>query len=300
MACLDEKKNLGVGRCADMPREIRGIVTTPSTFEISESNAALQTQWQAALVAAANVRIFLWPMFKTIPEFIGTETTYEDTPVSYSHVIDGRYRWRAQISKSLCFHKAAYTHRSNNDRIWLIDGGNRLIGTYLRDEGGEAILGGFSMDLLHTENLMFNDGSVSSSTPLVIALKDPNEVNHDVYGAVLVAAPWIGQLAALTDVVITVVSADASEVVVTVKVACDLTPVNGLVLADFVVLDSAGSPVTVTGAPETGDGEYTLASAAAFADDDTITLDAPASLSVYPQSAYEANTVTLVVPFPSV
>jgi hypothetical protein len=88
--------------------------------------------------------------------------------------------------------------------------------------------------------------------------------------------------------------------VVTVKVACDLTPVNGLVLADFVVLDSAGSPVTVTAAPETGDGEYTLASAAAFADDDTITLDAPASLSVYPQSAYEANTVMLVVPFPSV
>lgn len=297
-ACLDAKKNLGVGRCADIPGLIKGIITTPADFEISESNAALQTQWQAALVATLTSRVYLWPYFSNVPEFIGSETAYEDTPLSYLHVLDGRYRWRAMINKSLCFHKAAFTHRSNGDRVWLIDSKNNLIGTYLRDENGEAILGGFSMDLLNTENLMFNDGSVATKTPLVIALKDPNEVNHDVYGAVMVEAAWINQLAPLTTVDITLISADASTVVVSVTVECDKTPVNGLIQADFAVTDAGGSPIALTGATETGDGIYTLTSAAAFVDSGAIALVDPASLSVYPQSAYEDVPATLTVPYP--
>lgn len=291
MACLDEKANLGFGRCGDLPGLIRGMITTPATFKLTEAEAQDQTEWQAALVAAASSRIFLWPMFSTVPEFIGTETTYEDTPVSYTHVLDGRYRWRAMISKSLCFHKAAFTHRSNNDRVWLIDSKNRLIGTYVGNNGsGVAQYAGFTLDLLNTENLMFNDGSVSTKTPIVIALKDPNEVNDSVYGAHMISASFINLLAPLTDVVLTIVgSPTSSSVVVDVKVKCDNTPVTGLVTADFILTGE-----TVTAAESaTVPGRYTL-SGSGFTTT-TLTLDTPDNLSVYPTSAYLANTATVTI-----
>lgn len=290
MACLDNKSNLGFGRCGDLPGLIRGIITTPASFKLSEEDAQDQTEWQAALVAARSSRIYLWPYFATVPEFIGTETTYEDTPVSYTHVLDGRYRWRAMISKSLCFHKAAFTHRSNGgDRVWLIDSRNNLIGTYVGDEGGVAQYAGFTMDVLHTENLMFNDGSVSTKTPIVIALKEPNEVNDSVYGAHMIAASFLNLLAPLTDVVLAIVgSPTSSEVVVSVKVKCDGTPVTGLVLADFVYPTE-----TITTVTETGEGVYTLAGTGFSTG--TITLDDPDQLSVYPTSAYEANTVAVTI-----
>jgi hypothetical protein len=271
---------------------IRGMITVPDNFRISETDAAIQSVWQAALVAARSARIYKWPLFATVPEYIGTETTYEENPVSYLFLVDGRYRWRVSIAKSLCFHKAAFTHRATNGRVFLIDSKNRLIGTYIGDENGVAILSGFTLDLLNPENLIFNDGSVGTKSPIVVSLADPNEVNHDVYGAVMIDAPFLGSLAPMTDVLITIITEAADEIVVSVQIKCDETPVSGLVTGDFVYEDENGDPVVLT-AEETEDGVYVLTGTFP---DGTLTLEPAATLSLYPASAYEANELVVALP----
>jgi hypothetical protein len=288
MGCESDKKNLGVGKCTDLPTLIRGIITTPPEFKATAANLVLQTFLQNAIADDANSRIYLWPKFSTVPENRSTETIYEDNPVSFSHILDGRYRWLAHISKSLCFHKAAFSHRSSTDRVWLIDGKNNLIGTYVGDDiNGDAEYAGFTLDLLNVENLMFSDGSVSTKTPILIALADPMEFNDPVYGAYMFKVPFLNLLAPLTDVEIVVTAQVAGKITVTVKTKCDQSPVTGLVEADFSVTTTVGAAQTIDTVTETEDGTYEITHATAFVDG-FVDIVGPQALSVYPTLALES------------
>ncbi len=296
MGCIIDKKNLGTGRCQDLPSLIRGIITTPADFKATEADIADQTFWQDAIADSADVRIYLWPLFATVPEDRSSETIYEENPVSYDLVLDGRYRWMAQIAKSLCFHKAAFTHRGKGDRVWIIDGKKNVIGTYVGvNDSDEALYSGFTLDLLNPENLKFNDGSVSTKSPLLIALADPNEVNDAVYGAFMFACAFLHLLQPLTDV--TIVSGDTqttSNITVDVAVKCDDTAVSGLVAGDFSVTTTAGASQTITTVTEssTVPGRYVINRASGSYVDGF----GPQDLSLYPDSAYEAITMTLDIP----
>jgi len=297
--CVNNKQNLGVGRCADLPQLIRGIITTPADFKLTEEDIADQTVWQAALADEnINSRIFLWPLFATVPENISTETVYEDNPVAYNHVLDGRYRWKCMISKSLCFHKAAFTHRSNSDRVWLIDARNNIIGTYVGvNDDGDAVYSGFSLDLLNVENLLMNDATISTRTPIIVALKDPNEVNDITYGAFMFKLSFINLLKPLTDVNITVVSVAADEIVVDVTIKCDGTAVQGLEAADFSVTEADGDAQLITAVTEGDDGRYTITRASGSYVDGFVNLIAdPTAISLYPNAAYDGVEVALDVP----
>lgn len=293
--CVIDPKNLGTGRCLALPGMIRGIIETPASFKATAAQIADQTFWQAAITDSANTRIWLWPLFSDIPEDRKTETVYEENPVSYDKVIDGRYRWLGKISKSLCFHKAAFTHNGKGNRLWLLvtskTSGMNIIGTYVGDnESDVAQYSGFTADLVNVENLEFNNGSVSSKTPIVIALEDPSEVNHDVYGAFMFAAQFIKLLSPLTDVTLEVVGTPTTtEIVVDVSVTCDETPVTGLVAADFSVLTTAGVTQLISTVAEssTVPGRYTITRASGSYVDGTVDLVGPQDLSIYPDSAYE-------------
>jgi hypothetical protein len=295
--CGVNKKNLGTGLCNDLPQILRRHITTAEDFVATKVQVESRTFWQEQ-IALGNA--YYWPAYSDVPEYIGTETTYRDNPVNYSKVIAGRYRWRVKIEKNLCFHKAANSHSGRGGRVWLVDGASRIFGTYAGDNSGVATYGGFTMDLLDAENLMFNDGTNPSESPFVIALSNPVEVNDAVFGAYGFNTPWMGLLQPLTDVVLEIVSADASEIVLKAYLACDGTPVKGLELADFTVVDADGDPVTFGGGTEGPDGTYTLTSSATFSSGDVVDLKDADDLSVYPQSVYEGIPVTVTVPFPSV
>ncbi len=283
--CAEDKINLGVGKCNDLPKIIVGMITTPDDFSLTYENAALQASWQAAILASKSVRIYKWPKFSKLPEYTGTETTYDDNPISIQAVLDGKYRWKVNISKSLCFHKAAFSHRATSGRVILIDADGNYYGTKV----GENLFGGFTLDMLHTENLQFNDGTVASSTPIVVALADPNEVNHSEFGILKVAAPWNNLLKVLTDVTITVVSEADDEIVVTIAQKCDGTPLEGLADDDFVLLETDGSSQTIAGITE-DEGTYTITGSGFVSG--TIGLVAPSELSI---QAYEAEPATVTI-----
>lgn len=262
--CVDvEKKNLGNSRCNALPELPKGMITVPDTFEATPEQAADIDFWQDLLKAPKASRGYFWPLFASF-ENISTPAVYEDTVLSYQPVKDGDYRFRFGISKNLCFHKAAYTHRAQGGRVIIWDKKNQLIGM----EKANGNFTGFSMQLLHTEKLLWSDGAVSTKTPIVVALQDNREL--DKSGSIQ-QADFIAELNRLTDVTLALVGASggANSLVFDVYQSCDETPVSGLVLADIIFTKADGTAQTT---PATSlvenvnvPGRYTLSKVAGTA-----------------------------------
>lgn len=286
MDCNTRKTPLGVTRCNKLPAMPKSMIVTPIGFKFTAAQVAsatlMEAALQAAILAGEATRVHCWPNFVSF-ENISEDAVYEETPLAYLAVRDGNYRFRFSLKESLCLHKSMFTHRANSGRAFLFDVENQLIGTL--DSDGNFY--GFTIQLLHTEKMVISDGSVSTKSPIVLALADNKEL--DAEGA-LVDAPYVNTVDKLTDVELTIVSATSSEIVVDAKITCDGSALNGLVLADFVLLDDAGAAQSIATATEV-DGRYTLTATTTFADG-TLNLDDPDQLSI---QAYEAQAVEVTI-----
>jgi hypothetical protein len=281
MDCNVVKKNLGLVTCNKLPQLIRGMITTPNTFSLTEAQALVAANWQNALIAEASERAHYWPPFINF-ENISEEAVYEDLPLGYLAVRDGNYRFRFGIKQNLCIHKAMFTHRSNQGRAFLYDTENQLIGTM--DSNGN--IRGLSIQLLHTEKMIFSDGSVSTKSPIVLALLDNKELDKD---GVIIDASFVNSLDRIVQAKLTIVSAADNQIVVDVTVDCDGTPLSGLVQADFILTDQAGEAQSISGATE-NNGRYTL-TGTGF-ESGTLELRDVADLTV---EYYEADAVTVTI-----
>jgi hypothetical protein len=282
--CVVDKENLGLSKCNKFPALIKGMITTPDTFYLSPANSATQAAWQAALEDVAAERVYLWPWFVNM-ENLSEDAVYEETPLAYNLVRDGNYRFRFDIKENLCIHRAMYSHRANQGRVFLIDTDNNIIGT-LSEDGTK--FKGFSIQLLNTEKLKFNDGSVSSKSPILVALKNNKEMDKDGY---IVTLDEINDLVRIVDVTITINTQLTSSIVATVTVTCDGTKVNGLTAADFKLLNGAGAAQAIDSVTEV-DGVYTFTPDTTFADG-TLGLALAADLTTDP---YECTPATVNVP----
>jgi len=275
----------------DLPTTLQSFITTPRNWSVPFDDALEQDTWQDAIVADPANRIYKWPNVNDVPEYAGSETVYLRNVAGVAPVVDGKYEWLFLFSKTTCFHKAAFSHRASEGRIILIDQAGNLYGTKVM-VGGVPHFAGFTIEMLHTENLRFNDGTRPSETPVRVGLANPNEINHYDYGLIRVAPSWsISSLDVLMDVDITVVSATDALIVVDVAQSCDGEPLLGLVTADFVVLDETGAAQTVAVTPSTTvPGRYNLAGT--DLESGTVSLSAPADLSI---QAYESNVVSVTI-----
>jgi hypothetical protein len=247
--CNATKKALKPSNCALLPEMIVGMITTPLGFSLTEAEALLVDSWQDALFDVAADRIYVWPRFVGV-EDQSQEPVYEDTPHALLHVRDGNYRWRFQIKESLCLHRKMYTHRSTTGRAFLIDEAGNIIGTRLAN--GE--IAGFRIQLLNSEKMIINDGSVSTKSPIMLALADNKE--FDKNGVMFDGSDFLGSLNPIADALITIVDASDTEINFTVVVECDSTPLPGFVDADFELLDADGAEQTIA-VVDNGDGSYT-------------------------------------------
>lgn len=248
--CNTVKKNFGLVQCNKLPGLPAGMITTPESWKITDTEAALRATWQNAMIAARQDRIYYWPPFTTI-ENISQEATYEDTPLAYLPILDGNYRFRFSISQNLCIHKAMFTHRANQGRVFIFDKQGQLTGT----KDSEGFIRGLKIQLLHTEKLQFNDGSVSTKSPIVVALENNIELDRD---GIIFDASFVNSLDRIIEVELTVISAIASEIIVDVKVECDGTGLEGLEQTDFILKDLDGNAQVINGMTEVGDGRYQL------------------------------------------
>lgn len=277
------KKNFGRSLCNTLPNLPSGMITTDDDVVIPAATLADS----ALLLAFLNAQIllgkaFYWPPFASF-ENISQEAVYEDTPLAYLPVIDGNYRLRFGISENICIHKAMYTHRSlNKGRVIIIDKKNQLLMTETAAGDGT----GLSMQMLHTEKFIFNDGSVSTKSPVLVALQNNLEIDSKGF---MVVFPFVSQLYRIVDAALVIDSLDSGEIVVTVTAECDGTPILGLGANDFVLTDEDGNDVPVT-AVEEGEGVYTLTGSIV---DGTLTLETPTALTI---KAYDGEEVPVAVP----
>lgn len=273
--CVIVKKNLGISKCNALPALIKGMITTPVGFSLTPTNALLKASWQNALLGTASNRIYLWPKFKMF-ENASEDAVYEETDLSSQKVRDGRYRFKVSVQESLCLHKAMFNHSGNaSAKVFLIDTENQLIGTL--NAAGNFV--GFDIELLNVEKLKFNDGKVSTKTPIYLVLSDNKEL--DVNGSIISGSGFVNDLFSIVDVDVTQVgSATTSLIKVTVKATCDGTSVDGLVQADFTVKSAAGVSRTISSVTQATDGTYSINSSAAFTVGDIVDLVAASALSI--------------------
>ena len=286
LSCLNEQDNIGVSSCKKIPNFLKGMITTPANFSLSFANAAISSNWQDALLAAKGSRIYLWPV-AVMNENVNEAAVYEETPLSTQAVRDGRYRWRFSFQENLNLHKAMFSHQNFQGRVFLIDDKNQIIGTS-RDG---ANFQGFTLDLLNPEKLLFNDGSVSSKTPVYVSLQDNLELDR---AGCLIEASFINSLIRLTTVDLAIVGAPISTtIVVTVNSELDSKGVSGLLVADFVLLDGGGTPQTISGVVEstTIPGQYTLSGAGLV----TGTLDLVAASALTVQGFESSGSVVVTI-----
>jgi len=274
------KKNTGLSRCP-MPGMIKGMITVPHGTAIAQDDFVDVTWWNAKLLAAYSLRAYFWPQFRGV-ENLSEQPVYESTPLGKMLVRKGVYAWRFSIKESLCAHVALFSHNSAGDEdIILIDANNHFIGTL--DEDG--MVRGFTADLLNVEDMVFSDGSVSSKTPLYLALSDSDEFNEN---GVMFKCSFVNQLYRLVDVELTVVGAVTTGAIsIQVSAKCDGTPISGLLVADFKFKKASdGSAVVISTAPEDADvpGLYHLTQVGNLFVDGTVTLRTADLLTV---KAYE-------------
>jgi hypothetical protein len=295
--CLVRKKGMADSDCPEIPVALKGMVKTPKSFVIP---AATVADGQEAVLTYLNAQVLLgnvdyFPEFQSL-EDISQEAVYQDTIFSITPVKDGNYRFRPSIAKSLCQHKAMFTHRTKNGRVFMIDDDGWWIGT--KKTNGD--FAGWDLDLLHTEKMKFNNGTEASFTPLMVAFKNNKE--WDRYGMMVDLSQINAEIYRMVDVVLSIPvgspAITASALTIQVHTECDDTPVEGLVVADFVALDSAGDVIALTTAVENPNipGRYLISSAAAFEDDMTIDIDTPTLLTLKPYQNSEATGVVITVP----
>lgn len=276
--CSLNKQNLSKSRCTKLPALPRSMFTTPSDFILTSANlasaAALRTAFQNALKAAVDSRIYKWPKFSSA-EDVSEEAVYSETPFGSRKIRDGNYRFRFGISKSLCQHKAMFSHSAPDDgRVIVIDSENQIWLT--QDSDGNYR--GLSMDMINVEKIKINMGDVLTETPVYVSLSDNKELDENGF---LFDCTVFNELEPLTDVELTVSLVSSADFTVTVTQKCDGTPVSGLVKADFVVTNNAGAAQVVNTVVEGEDGVYLVDASTTFIDGfvdlvepDTLTLDA--------------------------
>lgn len=280
--CVDNKKNIGKSRCNKLPGPPSWMIVTPDTFSLTDANlltaTALKTALQTAIKAAKVSRIYKFPTFSRV-ERDDLAAAYVKSIHGSRRAHNGRSGFRIFISKSLCAHKAMYSHNYVDEgRVIMGD----VFGNILLVKGSDGNYRGQRIGLLNVENLMLAVADDVTETPISLDLADPNELNDAGY--LFNAAQVYSELEPLTDVDLTVeVSVDPTELTVTVRNACDGTYIAGLVQADFSILTNAGVAQVPTSFSPTTDGDgnpiYKLTKSTNFVDG-TVNLVAAASISL--------------------
>lgn len=289
MTCENTLQNIGASKCKKLPQMIKGIITTPENFSITAVAAATLAGWQTPILAASAERIYLWPKWAVGFENISSEEVREESPLASIPVFPGQYRLKLHFRENLQLHKAMFSHNGNAGRCFLIDHELKIIGT---SADGGTTLQGFQLDDLNVGNLMLNDGSASTKTPVSVYMTDSVELNQN--GFMVDGSSFLNALQPLTTVDLAIVGTPTSSLVkVSVKSSIDEVPILGLVVGDWSLLTGAGAAQTITGVTEPADdGVYHLAGTGLVTG--TVNLKAASLLTIKGYESSGSVAVTIV------
>lgn len=284
LSCETNLKNVGASACKKFPTALAGFIKTPLNFTIPIASILTASEWQDAIVAAAGVRVHMFPeSFDYTNESEEPQRQTSSTGKQRT-VRVGEYRFRFLFDVNLEQHKAIYSHIGSAGRIFFIDSNKKLIFTTTDEVNAR----GFLLGEFQPEKAQFGTGSEISVSPVYLTLQDNTE--FDVNGQQVEFASQFAALNPLTDVKLAQVgTASATAITVSVKSALDEVGIVGLIQADFNLTGVGGSPSGVT---DNNDGTYTIAGTGMGSGNIDLVAADQLSITAYESSGPVAITVT--------
>lgn len=240
---------------------ISGIILTTSEFGFATmADAVDETKWTDGVKAK-----YVFPFFGMDSyEDQSTDATIYESPAQRRKLLRlGKKRFMFNFDLPLDAHQAMQSFRNGDLRMFIVEEDGKIRG--FNDAG---TFKGFTTSLVNPGKMkeVAPDGASPALTPLYIDMENYRE--WDENGDFFYPSWEAANLEPLVPVTITVVSAIATKVVVTVGSNDGWEPVTGLpkfvgikgiVLEDFVLKTAGGVAQTITGVTDNADGTYDLA-----------------------------------------
>ena len=252
-SCAASKGNTGVSDCLDDLQYDFILIHTPTSYEIdTEANARLEATWVDD-IDAKNISPF--PAFEAV-EDTSEDDVVEELPSGVRiQTREGKYGGTGTLRVALCNLAALRTYNNLKGRAFIVTSDGTIWGT--SPDGVK--FRGFLLSEFKVGKLRNTDGTTARMVPINYQFKDPTEMGD--FPATIKPSTWSATaLAGLKNVVVSVVgTATANEVVVSVVGECDAVNIEGLVEADFTILNVAlAEQLPADTFTDNGDGTYTF------------------------------------------
>lgn len=252
-SCVANLAVTGLSGCKDNLGYDAMLLWTNDSFEIdTEANAKLQATYQTAINAK---NMYPMPIFDQVENTV-EDTVKQDLPSGVSLVVrEGKYGGIGSFQGALCNLPNLRTFNEVSGRAFIVTSNGKIWGT--SPDGVK--FKGFTLSEFHVSMLKGTDGTTKRFVELEYQMKNTTEMAD--YPAVPFITTWdaLSALVGLYPVTVTVIGTPTTtELIVSVARDCDGDAVEGLVIGDFVVLDSGAATETPDTVTDNGDGTYTF------------------------------------------
>jgi len=293
--CNSGGANTGNPQCRGQYGRIKFFILVPPGQEIATETLALtQSTWTDGVENDEATRWYPLPEFfryaPTREDGVYTQGDYGDKRFVRNGFADGVAHY---LDLDVCFIKKLHEFSNKNWKGWAVTENDYILGTSSDGTKFEP----FTM-FVNVEANMDATSEEGNMTPIRIYRDNDDEWSKRgvaVYPPGETTAWYPTQLEGLLDADVTVVSSSATSLVIDVKTACGAIGVTGLVVADFALYDDTPDVESISSSTEstTIDGRYTLNVSTLGADNYTINLNDPSSMTT---AGYDKGTdATFVV-----
>jgi len=257
LTCGANLGNTGLQNCKENFGYWKRLILAPAdSFIDTQENALLDATWETKINDDVAVRFYPLPengLFEPEQE----ATVYEELMAGKKEFIrEGKDRFTSSlINISLHNHKELRKHNGrSNLGVFILTSEGYILG--YTDDGVK--LYPLSLDEFRVEKRTIATGENIDRTKLYVSFSDSSQWNDRGAWVKPTAFNPITDLLGIKDVKLTVTNQTTSGATVRVVGFSDNIGVENLVLADFVLVTSAGAAVSITSVTEIGDGYYTL------------------------------------------
>lgn len=276
--CVAALGTTGLSNCLDnLGYDIR-LIWSSNTYSIADQTTAETLSTWTDDIDAKNV--YPLPLFDEIEPAIEDNVEQDLATGVKLFVREGKYGGIGRYQGALCDIARLRTFNNVSGRAFIVTSNGQIWGT--SPDG--TVFKGFTLSELFFTGLGGTDGSTKRFFSINYQMKNPTEMFD--FPAVINPTWSPLDLTGLIGVTVTVVGVPtASELIVNVARDCDGEAVDGLVEADFVILDAVPAAQPTTGFTDNDDGTYTFTFAADL-ETGTVNLAAP---TVQTTGGYQAG-----------
>jgi hypothetical protein len=249
--CVAVLGNTGLANCKDNLGYDAKLLWTTKSFEFaSEADAEDESKYEDAINAGS---MYPMPLFKEVEPTLEDDVEQETATGASLFVREGKYGGIGRFETAQCNLANLRTFNEVDGRAFIITSNGKIFGT--SPDGVK--FRGFDLSKFHVSYQKGTDGSTVRWTEIRYQFEDPTQMGD--YGAIPQLTWNPLNLAGVVDCTVTVNGTPTTtELVVDVARNCDGEVVTGLVIGDFIVLDSTGNTETPDTVTESPNGTYTF------------------------------------------